>query len=225
MVVSAVSRLELKIQALSLVAALLTIPAIFLQSSNSHTLHYWGDLISIAIWLFFVVEAMILLRITPNNWDWLRKHKLEALIVVGASPIFTLMGEREMVFGVVPLLIIPRVLKLLKFAKIIKIGKLLKSVKIVKRSQDVPGWIVSFVQIIVAFFIIGILGTIINKKSKSIVQGFTYWIDLTINQFHIESNTFFVTLGAMAIATVVIALSKRRKQSAFSGDWTDPLRD
>lgn len=130
---SAVSRLEHKIQALSLVAALLTIPAIFLQSSNSHTLHYWGDLISIAIWLFFVVEAMILLRITPNNWDWLRQHKLEAFIVVGASPIFTLMGEREMVFGVVPLLIIPRVLKLLKFAKIIKIGKLLKSVKIVKK--------------------------------------------------------------------------------------------
>lgn len=216
MVVRAVSPLELKLQALSLVAALLTIPAIFLQSSNSHALHYWGDLVSIGIWLFFVMEAMILLRIAPNNWDWLKTHKLEAFIVVCASPIFTLMGEREMVFGVVPLLIIPRLLKLLKFAKIMKIGKLLKSLKIIRKSQVVPSWLVSSVQIIVALFIIGILGTIINKKSKSIVQGFTYWIDLTINQFHIESLSFFGTFGAVAIATLFIALSKRRKQSELS---------
>lgn len=208
MVVRAVSPLEHKLQVLSLVAALLTIPAIFLQSSNSHALHYWGDLISIGIWLFFVMEAMILLRIAPNNWDWLKTHKLEAFIVLGASPIFTLMGEREMVFVVVPLLIIPRLLKLLKFAKIMKIGKLLKSLKIIRKSKVVPGWLVSSVQIIVALFIIGILGTIINKKSKSIVQGFTYWIDLTINQFHIESQNLIATFGAIGSAVAIAVFAR-----------------
>jgi hypothetical protein len=194
-----VEDLEAKLQAGSLVAAFLCIPAIFMQSSNSHVLNLWGNALSIAIWLFFVVEATILLRIAPNNWQWVQTHKLEVFIIIGASPFLTLMGEKEMVFGITPLFIIPRFLKLLKFAKFMKIGKLLKSMKIIL--------------FIVAIFVIGILGTIINKKSKSLVQGFVFWFNLAEEQFQIKSANVLITLGVIATAAVFLALIKRKKQS------------
>ena len=209
----AVDEIEVKLQAGSLVAAFLCIPAIFMQSSNSHALNLWGNALSIAIWLFFVVEATILLRIVPNNWEWVRTHKLEVFIIIGASPFLTLMGEKEMVFGITPLLIIPRFLKLLKFAKFMKIGKLLKSMKIIKKNESVPGWVDTLILFIVAIFVIGILGTIINKKSKSLVQGFTFWFDLAKEQFQIKSTNVLITIGVIAIAAVFLALSKRKKPS------------
>ena len=199
---------EVKLQAGSLVAAFLSIPAIFMQTSDGHFLHVWGNVLSVAIWLFFVVEATILLRIAPNNWEWARTHKLEVFIIVGASPFLTLMGEKEMVFGITPLLIIPRFLKLLKFAKFMKIGKLLKSMKIIKKNEAVPEWVDTLILFSVAIFVIGILGTIINKKSKSLVQGFTYWIDLTINQFQIESQIVFATFGAIGAALAIAVFAK-----------------
>ena len=87
-----VDDLEVKLQAGSLVAAFLSIPAIFMQSSNSHALQLWGNALSIAIWFFFVVEATVLLRIAPNNWEWVRSHKQHDgricldVVVVSANP-------------------------------------------------------------------------------------------------------------------------------------------
>ena len=211
LVFSAVEDLEVKLLATSLVAAFLSIPAIFMQSSNSHALQMWGNALSIAIWFFFVVEATVLLRIAPNNWEWVRSHKLEVFIIVGASPFLTLMGEKEMVFGITPLLIIPRFLKLLKFAKFMKIGKLLKSMKIIKKNESVPGWVDTLILFTVAIFVIGILGTIINKKSKSLVQGFAFWFNLVTEQFQIKTGNVLITLGVIAIAAVFLALSKRKK--------------
>ena len=204
--------LEVKLQASSLVAAFLSIPAIFMQSSNNHALHLWGNALSIAIWLFFVVEATVLLRIAPNNWEWVRSHKLEVFIIVGASPFLTLMGEKEMVFGITPLLIFPRFLKLLKFAKFMKIGKLLKSMKIIKKNESVPGWVDTLILFTVAIFVIGILGTIINKKSKSLVQGFVFWFNLVTEQFQIKGASVVITIGVIATAMVFLALTKRKTQ-------------
>ena len=206
-----VDDLEVKLQAGSLVAAFLSIPAIFMQSSSSHALHLWGNALSIAIWFFFVVEATVLLRIAPNNWEWVRSHKLEVFIIVGASPFLTLMGEKEMVFGITPLLIFPRFLKLLKFAKFMKIGKLLKSMKIIKKNESVPGWVDTLILFTVAIFVIGILGTIINKKSKSLVQGFVFWFNLVTEQFQIKGASVVITIGVVAIAMVFLALAKRKK--------------
>ena len=66
---------------------------------------------------------------------------------------------------------------------------------------------------IVAIFVIGILGTIINKKSKSLVQGFTFWFDLTTEQFQIKTAYVLITIGVIAIAAVFLALTKRKKPS------------
>ena len=123
------------------------------------------------------------------------------------------MGEKEMVFGIAPLLIIPRFLKFLKFAKFMKIGKLLKSMKIIKKNESVPGWVDTLILFIVAIFVIGILGTIINKKSKSLVQGFTFWFDLTTEQFQIKTAYVLITIGVIAIAAVFLAITKRKKPS------------
>ena len=128
----------------------------------------WGNILSTCIWLYFVFEVVILLRIAPNNRAWAATHKLEVCIVIGASPMLTLMGEKEMVFGITPLLIISRVLELLKFTKFMKIGKLLKSVKIIKKHEATPKWLEVVVLYIGALFTIGLLGMLIDKKSGSV---------------------------------------------------------
>jgi uncharacterized membrane protein len=94
-----------------------------------------------------------------------------------------------------------------------KIGKLLKSMKIIKKNESVPGWVDTLILFIVAIFVMGILGTIINKKSKSLVQGFTFWLDLTKEQFQIKTAFVLITIGVVAIAAVFLTLSKRKKSS------------
>jgi K+-sensing histidine kinase KdpD len=94
-----------------------------------------------------------------------------------------------------------------------KIGKLLKSMKIIKKNESVPGWVDTLILFIVAIFVIGILGTIINKKSKSLVQGFVFWFNLAEEQFQIKSANVLITLGVIATAAVFLALIKRKKQS------------
>lgn len=199
---------ETKLLAGSLIAASLSIPAIFLQSSGNNTLHTWGNILSTAIWLYFVFEVAILLRIAPNNLAWAATHKLEVCIVIGASPMLTLMGENEMVFGITPLLIIPRMLKLLKFAKFMKIGKLLKSVKIIKKHEATPEWLDASVLFIGALLTIGLMGMLIDKKSHSIIDGFFYWFKLLTTQFRINTGYLLGTLVVVAFGAVVVLKKK-----------------
>ena len=84
--------------------------------------------------------------------------------------------------------------------------------KIIKKNESVPGWVDTLILFIVAIFVIGILGTIINKKSKSLVQGFTFWFDLAKEQFQIKTANVLITIGVIAIAAVFLTMSKRKKQ-------------
>jgi K+-sensing histidine kinase KdpD len=94
-----------------------------------------------------------------------------------------------------------------------KIGKLLKSMKIIKKNESVPGWVDTLILFIVAVFVIGILGTIINKKSKSLVQGFAFWFNLAEEQLQVKTVNVLITVGVIATAAVFLALSKRKKPS------------
>jgi K+-sensing histidine kinase KdpD len=85
--------------------------------------------------------------------------------------------------------------------------------KIIKRSESVPGWADTLILFTVAIFVIGILGTIINQKSKSLVQGFAFWLNLTEEQFQVKSANVLVTIGVITTALVFLALTKRKKQS------------
>lgn len=76
-------RLELPV----MVAVLTAFPALVL-----HTLHLdgiWGllvNLLNLAVWLVFLAEMVIMLRIAPDRRSWMRSNKLDIALVVLTPP-------------------------------------------------------------------------------------------------------------------------------------------
>ena len=209
------STLKNKFQIGALIAALMSIPAIFMQASDSHYLQDFGGLLLIIVWLFFVLEITVLLMLAPNNWAWIRGHKLEILVVIGSAPVFALMGETEMVFGLTPFLVISRFLRLVKFVKFLKIGKLLKALKIVKNDDSLPEWVDVFVIFVVSILATGIIGMIIDKESHSITDGIVYWVDLLRSDFHINLRYLIISFSVILTAGFVLVVKKQIEKTTI----------
>jgi voltage-gated potassium channel len=89
--------------------ALLTIPAIAFEYSDAG--QPWetiGSGLNWAIWLAFVAELVIMLRVVPDRRRWLRDHPLDLAIVVFTPPFLPATLQAARVF---------RLLRLLRLAK------------------------------------------------------------------------------------------------------------
>src|SRR5215218_3081454 len=88
-----------------LVFALLTIPAIVLEYTEQG--EPW-DAIAVAlnwaIWLAFVAEVVIMLRVVPDRGGWLRDHPLDLAIVVLTPPFLPASLQAARVFRLLRLL-------------------------------------------------------------------------------------------------------------------------
>ena len=94
------------------VAALLVIPSIVLDVS--HVSHGWkilGHALNWVVWVAFVSELVVMLAVTPNRAAWLRKHPLEAAIVIFTPPFAP---------GPLQSLRLFRLLRLLRLAVVVK---------------------------------------------------------------------------------------------------------
>jgi voltage-gated potassium channel len=92
-------------------AALLTLPAIFLEDSSgtAHTIGVW---LGAATWLVFAIEVVVMLILVDDRWAWVRTHLLDVVIVVFTPPFVfaSLQGLR--------LLRILRVLRVLRLFRL-----------------------------------------------------------------------------------------------------------
>ena len=69
------------------VAVALTIPALVLMSIDpGGALGVLADVLNWGIWLTFLVELVVMLRIAPDNLRWLRANVLDVLVLVGTPP-------------------------------------------------------------------------------------------------------------------------------------------
>ncbi len=70
-----------------LIAVLLTIPALVLNSIDpGGPLGVFADVLNWGIWLTFLVEFVVMLRIAPDNWRWLRHNVLDVAVLVLTPP-------------------------------------------------------------------------------------------------------------------------------------------
>jgi voltage-gated potassium channel len=70
-----------------LVAALLVIPVIVVEQSSFGG--PWKTLAAVlnwAIWIVFALELATMLVVVSDRWQWLRKHPVEAAVVVLSPP-------------------------------------------------------------------------------------------------------------------------------------------
>lgn len=96
---------ERRLQVPLLVAALLTIPAIIIEESNAA--QPWatvGTVLNWAIWLAFLGEVVVMLRVVPDRGLWLRDHPLDLAIVVLTPPFLPASLQAARVFRLLRLL-------------------------------------------------------------------------------------------------------------------------
>jgi voltage-gated potassium channel len=71
----------------AVVVALLVIPYLVLNylrlGSGFGTV---VDVLYVGIWTFFLVEALAILRIAPDNWEWAKRNVLDIAIIVVTAP-------------------------------------------------------------------------------------------------------------------------------------------
>lgn len=103
-----------------LVAALLVIPAIAIEESSSD--EPWLTLAMVlnwAIWIAFAIEFVVLVRVAPDRWRWIREHPLEIAIVVLTPPF------------------LPALLQGLRIARLLRLVRLLRLFRVAKLSRRI----------------------------------------------------------------------------------------
>ena len=108
-------RLEARLAAPLLIAALLTIPAIAIEQSSAG--QPWDTLASVlnwVIWTAFLAEAVLMLRVVDDRWRWVREHPLEVAIII-LTPPFLPAGMQA-----------ARVFRLLRLLRLLRLGVLVR---------------------------------------------------------------------------------------------------
>lgn len=108
-------RVEALLQWPLLVATLLVIPSLLLQSQPAgSSLYQLGDALNWTIWLAFLVELVVMLAVSPDRWGYLKTHKLDTFIVLFTPPFgpASLQGAR-----LLRLLRLTRLLRLVTLAQ------------------------------------------------------------------------------------------------------------
>ncbi len=98
-------RVERRLEGPLLVAALLTIPAIAIEQSDVG--EPWDTLAVVlnwTIWLAFVAEVVVMLRVVPDKGRWLRDHPLDLAIVLLTPPFLPASLQAARVFRLLRLL-------------------------------------------------------------------------------------------------------------------------
>lgn len=118
-------------------AAVAVLPLLALHLTHPHgtlaaveTAGHW------AVWLVFMVEVAVMLRVVRDRRAWIDGHRFELLVVALSSPLVPL------ALALAPalrLLIVAKLFKTLKLAKAIKLAKLGKSVRLLRRKLALHG--------------------------------------------------------------------------------------
>ena len=139
-----------------LVAALLSIPAVYLHASKGSALD-WGVVLGWSIWTVFAGEVLVMMWAVADRWTWIRGHQFELFVTITSFPLFLdLPGIRELI-GVAPVLGTVKFLKALKILKLVKVFRLL-------HASSLAGWAVRLASALVGLVVLGLLGAIVTEK-------------------------------------------------------------
>jgi hypothetical protein len=128
---------ERRLRAPVLTAAVAVLPLLALHLTHPHgALAILETAGHCGVWLVFVVEVVVMLRVVRDRRAWIDGHRFELLVVVVSSPLVPL------ALALAPalrLLVVAKAFKALKLAKVIKLAKLGKSVRLLRRKLALRG--------------------------------------------------------------------------------------
>jgi len=201
------ARLEHILDVLTIAFAVLALPSVIMQVSESESIRLWGESLGIVVWLYFVIDVAIHLRIAPDNIAWIRSHRFEVAVVVLSSPLLTGLSHGESPFQLLPLVFLARVPKIFKAAKVVKVLKIFKSGKIAAKFEQLPKWIMWIVGGACVAVGLGLTGMIVDPHAHSLQEGFRYWLASLGSGLRFDSLR---GVSTVAILFVLIVAFRRR---------------
>ena len=202
----------------SMIAALLTVVSTTLHASSRELLRSIGEGMSVAIWLVFLAETLIMIRL-HRGWgiDWLRSHKLQLTVIFLANPLLVWSLEKVNVMELSILLPLPSFLKTTKLAKILKISKLLDFLhlsEVVTKLRALVAhvkWFFNSVLFIVGLVVLGIIGSVIEGNSLTPFHALDVWYRAGNSIVSSPSQVFLVSFP-LALTVVLVVVLRRKKQ-------------
>ena len=202
----------------TMIAALLTVVSTTLHASSRESLRSIGEGMSVAIWLVFLAETLIMIRL-HRGWgiDWLRSHKLQLTVIFLANPLLVWSLEKVNVMELSVLLPLPSFLKTTKLAKILKISKLLDFLHLsevvtkLRALVDHIKWFFNSVLFIVGLVALGIIGSVIEGNSLTPFHALDVWYRAGNSIVSSLSQVFLVSFP-LALTVVLVVVLRRKKQ-------------
>jgi hypothetical protein len=102
------------------------------------TVLIWG------VWLVFGVQAVVMLRVSPDPRAWARGHAFDLIVLVVTWPVWALAAKDVLVVELAPALTVLEATKLVKLAKVARAAHL--------RATNAGG------RVIAAFVLLGAVG-------------------------------------------------------------------
>lgn len=96
-----------------LFVALLVVPILVIE--NSGVSHGWKTaamLVNALVWLAFVAELVVMLRVVPDRKQWLREHPLDVAIVILTPPLMPAGMQSARIFRLLRLIRLVRMVQL-----------------------------------------------------------------------------------------------------------------
>jgi len=202
-------------------AAIATVPAVFLHSSKSSEFRLMGDVLGLLIWLTFLVETLLMIRL-HHGWggEWLRNHKLQIVVVILANPFLVWAIGRYETLELSLLLPLPSFLHSAKLAKLFKLTKVLKFVHLAEVSTKarialthVP-WLVNTVLLSAGILALGIVGAAFEGDSATPIHALDVWFKIGHSVIMSMPEVLLATVPLWLLAAIVVARQKKTMDQA-----------
>lgn len=192
---------EKKLEPWMIIASVLTIPAVVIEANDFPS--PWpatGVALSAVIWIAFLFEFCVMMRVVPSRREWIDTHKLETFLVVVSFPI------------------LPTGLGALRLVRLIRISRLGRLVKVARHGLSLRG--LPYIAMMTAILVVA-AGSAFTAIEKG--QGFSQWDGLwwsattvtTVGYGDISPHTtggrfvalfvMFLGIGFVAVLTAAIA--------------------
>jgi len=201
------ARWERRLQKPVLGAAWLAIPTVLLYFSS---LQGWVAILAVSlawsIWLVFMVEAVIMLRVVRDRRAWARGHLFGIVILIATFPLLTNILEGLLAARALSSLQGMRVLQVLYLAKA---AKLIKSAMILRQTGAAPRHpaLLSLAALLGAGAVVGIGDRIISGEKHPTPYHGTYEVATEMPAWSLA-----LTLAAAALAVVALVAHRRRER-------------
>lgn len=201
------ARWEKRLQRPVLAAAWLAIPTVLLYFSS---LEGWVAVLAVSmawgIWLVFLTEAVIMLRVVKRKRAWARGHLFGIVILLATFPLLTNILEGLLAARALSSIQGMRVLQVLYLAKA---AKLIKSAMILRQTGATPRHpaLISLAALVGAAALVGIGDRIISGDKHPTPFHGTY--DVVTEM---PAEALVVTLAAAGLAVIAARAMRRRGQ-------------